>query len=48
MWSTTTSSKDVVAAYKEGAQSFVQKPSYYRDLVEEMKTILQQNGLESQ
>jgi DNA-binding NtrC family response regulator len=40
IWSTSSLSKDVVAAYKEGAQAFVQKPFSYTDLVAELNGIL--------
>ena len=45
MWSTSSMNKDVVAAQREGAQSYVQKPTYYKELVNEVKAILMQNGI---
>jgi DNA-binding NtrC family response regulator len=48
IWSTSSLSKDVVAAYKEGAQAFVQKPCCYTDLVAELRGILKKCKTEFQ
>jgi DNA-binding NtrC family response regulator len=44
MWSTSSVSKAVMAE-TQGAPHFFQKPSCYKDLVAELKTILQQNSI---
>ena len=45
MWSTSLLPDNVIGAYREGAQAFVQKPCTYQQLVQELSTILEQNGV---
>jgi DNA-binding NtrC family response regulator len=45
MWSTSLLSNNVIEAYREGAQAFIQKPCTYRQFVIELSTILTQNGI---
>jgi DNA-binding NtrC family response regulator len=48
MWSTSLLLNNVVEAYREGVQAFVQKPSTYQQLVHELSVILKQYGILSQ
>lgn len=48
MWSTSLMLNHVMAAYREGAQGFVQKPCCYTDLVAELSGILKKCKTEFQ
>jgi DNA-binding NtrC family response regulator len=48
MWSTSLMLNKVMAAYREGAQAFVQKPYCYTDLVAELSEILKKCETEFQ
>jgi DNA-binding NtrC family response regulator len=45
IWSTSSINSYVIAAYKEGAQYYFQKPCYFFELVDTFKRILKQNNL---
>ena len=45
MWSTSLLPNNVIEAYREGAQAFLQKPCTYQQLVHELSTILEQSGI---
>jgi CheY-like chemotaxis protein len=48
MWSTSCIRSNVAAAYREGAQAFVQKPSSFNQFVQELRAILKQQSIEFQ
>lgn len=48
MWSTCNFLNNVVASYREGAQSYFVKPAGFKELVAGVKGILLQNGIEIQ
>jgi DNA-binding NtrC family response regulator len=48
MWSTSLLPNNVIEAYREGAQTFVQKPCCYTDLMAELRGILKKCKIEFQ
>lgn len=46
MWSTSLMPNNVIAAYREGAQAFIQKPSCFKQLVQELRVVLKQQNIE--
>jgi CheY-like chemotaxis protein len=48
IWSTSLLPNNVIEAYREGAQAFIQKPCTCQQLVQELSAILKQHGIWSQ